>query len=170
MQGTLQDRLKSLLEGSYVQEATTPESEPIGEDAVTDDMMAEATVAMILETTQAYALEAARDFITENAHLLVRDGLLTEAVAGQSFMVLSREAQRNKAENLLKMQMARKAGDPRYMKVAALRRTIKRLTAELHNDSRYNEAKTIVMKRQFRYAPDANAISAKRTQGQLKLR
>jgi hypothetical protein len=167
--GILQDRLKSLLENSYIQESSK-EPAPIGEAEVTDEMMAEATLAMILEATQAYALEEAQLFISENAHLLVRDGLLTEDAAGQSFMVLSRDAQRNKAESMLRMQMARKAKDPRQFKIAAMRRTIKRLSAEIHNDSRYNEAKTIVMKRQFRYAPDAAGMSAKRTQSQFKLK
>lgn len=169
MNANLQDRLKALLEGTQIQESTKKDEEPIGEDAITDEMMAEATIAMIVETTQAYALEQAAQFITENAHLLVRDGLLTEDAAGQSFVVLSRKSQRSKAESLLKMQMARKAKDPRYTKVAALRRVIKRLTKEIHNDSRYNEARTIVMKRQFRQIPNPAALAAKRTQGQMRL-
>jgi hypothetical protein len=167
----LQDRLKAMLEGTFIQEGAAAHEEAIGEDAVDGDMMAEATIAMVIETAQNLALEAAREFITENAHLLVRDGLLTEDAAGQSFLVLSREAQRNKAESLLKMQMARKANDPRALKVAAMRRTIKRLVGEIHNDSRYNEAKTIVMKRQFRQQSNAAAaMSAKRVNSQFKLR
>jgi len=169
MSDTLTNRLKSLLESGYLQESVK-DQEPIGEDAVDAEMMAEATIAMVLEATLGFALEEAQAFLTENAHLLVRDGLLTEDAAGQSFMYLSRQSQRDKAESLLRMQMARKANDPRAMKVAALRRTIKRLTAEIHNDSRYSEARTIVMKRQFRYAPDAAALSAKRSQQGIKLR
>jgi len=172
MSDTLKERLRTLLEGTAaVQENDELEQdqqdEPIGEDVITEDMISEATVAAIYEAAQTYAFEIAQEFLTENAHTLIRDGLLSENAMGQSFVVLSRQSQRSKAERLLRMQMAKKAGDPRYYKIAALRRIIKRLTAEIHNDSRYNEARTIVMKRQFKQVPDASALAAKRSQMKL---
>jgi len=174
MADTLKDRLRAFLEGTHevavkTNDNVADDQEPIGEDCVTEDMKAEATIASIVEMAQNYALELAAEFIKENAHILVRDGLLTENVAGQSFVVLSRESQRSKAERLLRMQMAKKAGDPRYFKIAALRRRIKQLTKEIHNDSRYSEARSIVMKRELRKMPNAAQLSAKGTFGSRKL-
>mgnify|MGYP001255383292 CR=1 FL=1 len=143
--------------------------EPIGESDITPEMISEATIVAIYEAAHDHAMEIVKQYLTESGHELVRDGLLTENAMGQSFVVLSRESQRSKAERLLRMQMARKAGDPRYFKIASYRRKIKQLTREIHNDSRYNEARTIVMKRQFRYVPDPKALAAKRTQGAMRL-
>lgn len=140
-------------------------------ESISPEMLSEAAIMLLIEAVEAMNVEQVKQFIKENSHEFIRDGILSESAIRNSFMVLDHESRRKKAENLLKLQMARKANDPRYLKAMALRRRYITLIEEIRRDSRYSSAHAEVMKKQFhsRVAPKASALAARATQQASRL-
>lgn len=135
-------------------------------DDISDEMMAEVTLA-ILETD--IGIEKMDAFMTENAEMFVRDKLLTEDVVGKSFMVLSPQARRQKAINILKLRMARDAGDPRYRKLVVTRKLAKSLLEKIRADGRYHKAEQIIRKQRFKIIQNPQAAAAVKRAATMKL-
>jgi hypothetical protein len=169
MKEELQKRLRAIQEGAITEGAGSTDDDgdiDFNLDDMDDEFLAEVNLA-ILESE--IGSERMAQFITEAAGDLVRDQLLTEDVVGKSYIVLSPQARRQKAINLLKLRMAREANDPRYKKLIIARKLVKSLLIQIRKDGRYNKAETIIRKQHFKIVSNPAAASAMKRAQQLKL-
>lgn len=180
----LKEKLRLIQEGAYVAEATDTDYEDDdlddddldgdgdGDDALDfdefdDELMAEATLALL---EAEIGVEGMQAFLAEHGSTFVRDQLLTEDVAGKSYVVLSPAARRQKAINLMKIRMAKAAGDPAYRKVVAARMILKKYLTMIRTNSRYAKAEQIVRRQRFKVVqnPEAKAALAKASRVKLQ--
>jgi ADP-ribose pyrophosphatase YjhB (NUDIX family) len=163
----LKVRLNAILEGAM----NNPDQEIVLENVEFDqEMISETVLAMMIEAAEEAAFAMVKDFIMENAQSLIKNNVLTESTAGQSVFVLDNTARRKKAENMMKLNYARKANDPRYFKAIALRRVYKRIIEQIRSDPRYSAAHTQTMQMQFRaFVPNAQAMNKQHQNQRTKL-
>ena len=138
-----------------------------GDDLLGDaDLMSEVTLSIIESEIGADKLQA---FITENAQMLVRDKLLTESSIGKSYMVLSPDARRKKAIDIMKLRMARDAGDSRYKKIVVARKLLTSLLGKIRVDPKYKKAESIVKRMKFKIIQNPQAVAAMKRADAVKL-
>jgi len=178
------DKLRLIQEGNIEEIETDPEELLNDEDknleddnvmnsddfAMNDEFLSEVNLAILRHELNISTDDTMRKFLTENHDMLIRDKILTENALNQSFISLSPMARRAKAVNLLKLKMAKQAGDPRYRKAVRLRALWKRLLDQIRNDSRYKKAETIISRQQFRIVRNPEAIAAVQKFKSVKLK
>jgi hypothetical protein len=169
--------LRAIQEGAYVAEATDTDyedditGEDVDDDALDfdefdDELMAEATMALLEAEIGPDGMQA---FLAEHGSMFIRDQLLTEDAASKSYVVLSPEARRQKAINLMKIRMAKAAGDPAYRKVVAARMILKKYLTQIRSNSRYAKAEQIVRRQRFKLVQNPEAKAAMIKASRVKL-
>lgn len=168
MNEEIKRKLRAIQEGAILEDASddADDLDDLDLDDLDEDLIAEATLALL---EAELGPEAMPSFMAENATMLVRDKLLTEDVAGKSYIVLSPEARRQKAINIMKLNMAKSAGDPRYKKLVLARAMVKKLLEGIRGDSRYAKAEAIVRKQHFTIVSNPEAVAAMNRSKKLKL-
>jgi len=174
----LQRKLRMIQEGIILESDDDDEDEELDLDdddldiedlddlELDEDLLAEVNLAIIESEVGS---EQMPSFLAEHAHVFVRDQLLTEDVVGKSYIVLSPKARRQRAINLLKLRMARKAADPRYRKLVIARKFVKRMLGKIRGDSRYKKAETIVRRQRFKIINNPAAVAAFKKAQTMKL-
>lgn len=178
MSNKLLEKLKAIQEGASIDdldEIMDDTLDDIGDDEFSElfddvensDLLSEMAIAII---EAEIGPDKISNFLTENTGMLVRDKLLTEdAVAGKSYVVLSPQARRQRAINIMKLKMARDAGDQRYKKIVIARKLIKELLEKIRNDAKYKKAESIVRKMKFKVVQNPEAVAAMKRAGAVKL-
>jgi hypothetical protein len=170
MSDELKRKLRLIQEGSMSLK-TEDSMDQLGDidldiDNLDPDFLAEMTIMLVEAEIGADKMP---QFMTESAGMMVRDQLLTEDVTGKSYIVLSPQARRQKAINLMKLRMAREANDPRYKRLVIARQLVRSLLEHIRTDARYRGAEAIVRKLHFKLISNPEAAAAMKRAQSMKL-